>query len=274
MKRQNYVKMNTGIAVVIIALVLLAVVGIVLGAFGFRYIKADNGSKFIGKLNGDGVVVKGTVFLPDGTKGKLDRTLGTIVYSTGDVYEGEFSGFYRHGEGKMTYAESGNTYVGSFVEDKISGVGVYESFDGSRYEGEFSDGKKSGNGKFTWSDGTYYEGGFLDNMKHGTGKHVWADGSSYEGEYASDKKNGNGTFVYANGDKYVGEFVDDKREGVGTYVYANGEIYEGEFKNNTKNGNGKYTWPSPNSRFYEGSFKDGAIVIEDENTPSVSSESK
>jgi hypothetical protein len=273
MTRNTRLKINIVLIILIFALTLLAVAGICLNIAGYRYYKADNGSKFIGKTT-DGIILRGTIILADGSRATIDRTLGTIEYDNGDKYDGEFSGFYRSGKGIMTYASTGDVYEGTFAADKISGTGVYRCADGSYYEGEFVDGKKSGQGKYTWSDGSYYEGGFLDNRKSGSGKYVGADGSSYVGEYLNDRKNGTGTFVYANGDKYTGEFVDDRREGTGTYIWANGESYTGEFKNNMKHGKGIYKWPEPNARSYEGYFENGAVVIEDEEDADAAEDSE
>ena len=95
MTKKTKIYINLILVIAIAAVALLAICGIVLNVLGFKYIKADNGSKFIGKMS-DGVVVEGTIFLPDGTKAKIDRRLGTIEYSNGDKYDGEFSGFYRN----------------------------------------------------------------------------------------------------------------------------------------------------------------------------------
>ena len=103
MNKSTRMKLNLCLTVLIIALVLLAAAGLVLNFTGYRYIKADNGAKFFGKTT-DGVILRGTIMLPDGTKAKIDRSLGTITYANGDVYDGNFSGFYRNGTGKMIYA--------------------------------------------------------------------------------------------------------------------------------------------------------------------------
>jgi len=256
---------NIAIVVLISALVVIGAAGIVLNMLGLRYIKADNGSKFIGKTE-NGIVVSGTIMMADGTKATIDRTAGTIVYSNGDVYDGDFSGFYRHGNGKMTYAATGDVYEGEFSDDKMSGKGIYRAADGSVYDGEFAEGKKSGQGKFTWSDGSVYEGGFLDNRKNGSGKYRGADGSEYIGEYVNDRKNGKGTYKYSNGDKYIGDFVDDMRQGIGTYIWANGESYVGSFHANMKNGKGVYKWPAPAERSYDGYFENGAVKVVEETT--------
>ncbi|MBR5528278.1 MAG: hypothetical protein IKV97_04680 [Clostridia bacterium] len=260
--RQTRIKIHLTLIILISALAVTAIFGIVLNIFGIRYFKADNGSKFLG-ITKDGVVLSGTIMLPDGTKAKIDRARGVIEYSNGDIYDGEFSGFYRNGQGHMTYAATGDTYEGQFSDDKMSGKGIYRSADGSVYDGEFLDGKKSGTGKYIWSDGSTYEGGFLENRKNGSGKYHGADGAEYVGDYENDRKNGKGTYTYPNGDKYIGDFVDDMRQGLGTYIWANGESYVGEFLGNMKHGKGVYKWPAPTERSYDGYFENGTLIITD-----------
>ncbi len=263
MNKRARTAINAMLAVVITTLVLLAAVAIALNVAGIRYIRSENGTRFFGTTE-NGIVLRGTVILPDGTEGKLDRRKGTIEYSNGDIYDGEFSGFYRHGEGSMLYTSTGDSYKGNFTDDTISGTGVYTGAGGNVYEGEFADGKKHGTGKYTWADGSYYEGGFFDNQKHGNGVYSGADGSSFVGVYENDKKNGYGEYTYANGDKYIGNFKDDMREDVSaTYLYANGEKYVGGFSGNLKNGEGTYSWPS--GRSYKGYFENGSIKVTQEN---------
>jgi hypothetical protein len=100
------------IVILIGALVILGAVGIILNMTGIRYIKGDNGTRFFGKLD-DGVVLRGTVRLPDGTKGKIDRELGTIVYSNGDVYDGVFANNKFSGTGDVRVTTKKGVYEGA-----------------------------------------------------------------------------------------------------------------------------------------------------------------
>ena len=47
---------------------------------------------------------------------------GTMVYASGDMYEGQWRGGKRHGHGKMTYA-TGDVHVGQYVEGRKHGRG-------------------------------------------------------------------------------------------------------------------------------------------------------
>ena len=105
---------------------------------------------------------------------------GTMVYPSGNMYEGQWRAGNRHGQGKYTTA-IGNVYEGGYVEGKEHGHGNYSASIGDVYEGEYAAGKK-----------------------HGRGKMTFATGNSYEGEYAEGKKHGKGTFTYASGEVEVG----------------------------------------------------------------------
>ena len=140
MRRSVKLKLNIWLVIIAAALVLLAVAGIVLKTMGFRYIIADNGTKFYGKTS-NGIVVSGKLIYPDGSKAEIDRTAGTIIYENGDSYYGEFSGCYRHGNGVYTFA-GGDVYEGEFVNDVIEGKGRLKTVFGDTYDGSFVNGKK------------------------------------------------------------------------------------------------------------------------------------
>jgi hypothetical protein len=61
-----------------------------------------------------------------------------------------------------------------------------------RYEGHWLDNSISGKGIYIWSDERRYEGEWLNNNMHGKGVYTWKDGRRYEGEYFNDKKHGFG----------------------------------------------------------------------------------
>jgi hypothetical protein len=67
-----------------------------------------------------------------------------------------------HGE-----ARGADSYVGDWVQGKLSGKGVYTWENGARYEGEFKNGKVDGKGLYTSAKGARYEGGFVDGKLKG-----------------------------------------------------------------------------------------------------------
>ena len=63
-----------------------------------------------------------------------------LVYSTGEVYQGQSIEGIREGEGKFTYVVSGGEiiiYNGGFVNDKREGKGVLEKSKEFYFSGEF-----------------------------------------------------------------------------------------------------------------------------------------
>eukprot|EP01118_Nematostelium_gracile_P011682 TRINITY_DN4180_c0_g1_i1.p1 TRINITY_DN4180_c0_g1~~TRINITY_DN4180_c0_g1_i1.p1 ORF type:complete len:369 (-),score=61.05 TRINITY_DN4180_c0_g1_i1:33-1139(-) len=86
---------------------------------------------------------------------------GSVYFSNGDEYHGQFQNSISHGKGEYIWA------------------------DGRRYIGTFQNGVHSGTGVKTYCDGTTYNGGFSEGQYHGNGRLVWPDGSSYEGEWTN-----------------------------------------------------------------------------------------
>ena len=158
--------------------------------------------------------------------------------------------------GTLTYSD-GSTYVGEFKNNKPSGQGAITWSSGYKYVGEFKDGKKSGQGTYTYPNGATYVGEWEVDKRSGIGTETYVDGRIYVGQYENNKINGQGTFTYANGDSYVGAFKDYKFNGQGTFTYANGDIYVGAFKDNEFNGEGTFT--SSDGNTYVGEFKDGSV---------------
>ena len=279
--RRRKTTKNPFAAIILVALVIIAVVGIILYAIGCRYI-SDAGVKFIGFVK-DGQPVKGTVKYQNGLSGELtkqaDSAFGRIVYSTGDVYEGEIKGILRHGEGTITIKSTDEVCKGSFVNDKLTGYVECVSPNGAVYTGEVVDGNKHGVGKYIYPDGSYYYGQFQNNKRNGLGEQHNADGSAYYGSFVDDKKQGTEvvTFtledgsvytgkckqVFSNGDVYVGDYFNDRRTGKGKYVWATGHSYEGDFLNDMLHGTGAYDFNNGKAP-YVGEFENGQPVVSEE----------
>jgi len=116
---------------------------------------------------------------------------GTMVFPSGNMYEGQWRAGLQHGQGKYTFA-TGNVYEGGYVE-----------------------GNKHGHGKFSYAEGDVYEGEFVAGLYHGRGKMTYATGNSYEGEFAEGNKHGKGTFTWADGAVVVVRFEADAPVGQG-----------------------------------------------------------
>jgi hypothetical protein len=108
--------------------------------------------------------------------------------------------------GSVTYT-NGATYVGDWRDDKRSGQGTYTFADGRTYVGDWKDGKKIGQGTFTFADGAIYVGDWRDDKRSGQGTYTWS-GGKYVGDWKDGKMTGQGTHTYADGTKESGNFIN------------------------------------------------------------------
>ena len=212
---KNRVSARTNLIFTVVCTVIaIAIILGVLYLCGIRYVKynfRDGFSvKFIGITDISGYPKDGRLSYSgsDEVRG-LTATVSSkdkkIVYSNGDVYEGEMQDLVKHGRGKLTF-ENGDVYEGTFIADKMSGEGVLTFKNGDRYEGTFKAGVRSGSGTYTYSDGSVYTGEFADGLKNGKGTFTAADKSTYTGEYKNNLKHGKGTYTLSGGEVYSGRF--------------------------------------------------------------------
>jgi hypothetical protein len=186
-----------------------------------------------------------------------------------DFYVGEKKEGKKHGTGKMIYA-NGDTYEGSWKNDKYHGFGVFKSknkeekgnwFNGAPF-GEFeylTDSKTTFKGEIHKSNGAYEVLELWNSYKkeidkcrtYITGKGIWIYSDRIlEGEFRNVERYGVfgrrffGKVTYkigsiydeeSEGDIYEGELEDfSKRDGFGKMKYSNGEIYEGYWCQNKR----------------------------------------
>lgn len=282
----------------IAALVVIAVSVLAVYLFGGRYLKDDDGNKFIGfvhelgpksgriyyvgGLTADITASGATVIFRDGTE---ISDCVTLEFANGEKYEGQLSGLLMDGKGRYTWT-NGDVYEGEMENDAHTGEGTVYWEDGLYYRGDMKDGKPDGEGVFLWADvrgefpsydaeelletarndvaalpeGTWYVGEFANGLKNGYGIYRYSSGLIFAGDFTNDLKNGNGFELYGDGEYYEGEFSADVRSGNGKYVWSDGRYYEGHFADGTLNGTGKYVWPD--GTFFEGEFANGERVIE------------
>ena len=148
---------------------------------------------------------------------------GKLTNATGNVYEGEWAKDERHGHGKDTYA-TGDVYEGEYTKDEKQGRGKYSYSSGDVYDGEWAEDKRHGIGTFSSADGGSYEGEFVQGDYHGRGRKTDADGDVYEGEFQKGLYHGHGKMTHAAGASYDGEYENDEQHGIGTYIYASGAV--------------------------------------------------
>ena len=66
-----------------------------------------------------------------------------------------------------------------------NGLGMFIWNTGESYVGYFLNGVRTGRGTFRWPDGKVYEGDFLDDTRSGHGKLKWPAGDVYEGDFVN-----------------------------------------------------------------------------------------
>ena len=118
--------------------------------------------------------------------------IGTLRFSNGDIYTGEFNYGKPNGKGAFTYG-NGDSYSGTVAEGQRHGSGTYTSAAGNKYVGQFSEGNFEGLG-------TYY---FLANSP--------SRGDIYAGEFSSNTFNGQGRYTHSNGQVFVGSFSNGRK---------------------------------------------------------------
>jgi hypothetical protein len=126
---------------------------------------------------------------------------GIVSYPDGDMYDGYFLDFMKHGEGTY-YWTSGEKHKGTFVNDECTGPGIRSFPDGNVYDGSHLAYLKHGEGTYTFSDGTKYIGSYVDDKCHGQGINIFASGETYEGSFSHGKWNGQGINTLADGQRY------------------------------------------------------------------------
>src|SRR5690606_13006668 len=133
---------------------------------------------------------------------------GKIIYSNGDIYEGEFK------------------------NNLIHGRGIFKWDNGDIYEGDFKRGKKDGKGEFLWINGDSYRGDFKDDKREGIGVFKSRlNNIEYSGEFKDNKFHGKGKFKQ-NDSFYYGSFANGVRHGYGySFDLKNDIVYKEKYEN-------------------------------------------
>jgi hypothetical protein len=123
-----------------------------------------------------------------------DKSLDCTLNISNGIYKGDLReepnagnglGRIRHGNGTMKYS-NGNMYTGEWLDDRFDGVGEYIWADGRRFIGGFKSDKIEGRGTGFWPDGRIYEGEYKSDLAHGHGLVTLPSGRSFEGTFADD----------------------------------------------------------------------------------------
>ena len=127
---------------------------------------------------------------------------GTLVYSTGDRYIGDWVAGKKHGEGELQYA-NGDVFRGDWADDHATGKGV-----------------------LSYANGNVYDGGWLADRRHGYGTFTCAaDGYRYDGEWQFGRRHGKGAIALPNGDSFSGVWAEGGMAGPVDYVFAQDSMW-------------------------------------------------
>ena len=182
-----------------------------------------------------GLALPLTAVADECTAGDCINGKGTLAFSSGHIYTGEFKDGARHGAGVLQLP-GGRKIVGVWENNEIRS-GTYTEPDGTVYEGQWRFRERSGQGTLTFPDGRKYIGEFKSGKRHGQGTMTFPDGRKYVGDFSNGVRSGRGTMTYPDGRRYTGEFRDGQISGQGTMIYSDGKKQEGNFKDGSFVGN-------------------------------------
>ena len=115
----------------------------------------------------------GAVYYGKFAAGEPADGIGTMVYPSGNRYDGEYQNGYRSGCGTFTFS-NGRRYIGQFEADQFNGQGTWILENGERYIGEFKDNRCHGKGTFIFLNGSSKSG-------------VWESGNLTDGDLSCDQ---------------------------------------------------------------------------------------
>jgi hypothetical protein len=139
------------------------------------------------------------------------------------------SGDCKNGFGTMVYT-IGLTYTGNFVNSLFQGKGKFKTPNGSVGEGYFKNGFLS-NGIFRSASGDVYDGDWANGTREGKGKYTWANGDVYNGDWVNNVQQGKGEMTWQRKEYYIGDWVNGIRQGKGRSRDTKGRIKEGDWIN-------------------------------------------
>lgn len=145
---------------------------------------------------------------------------GTMRWSNGDIYTGDFLNDVRHGHGTLSFYgtrqnHDGGEYVGDWEHNQMHGNGTRRYPNGDVYTGAYNRGQRQGEGRFYYANGDLYHGDFAQNHLHGKGRYYYASGTRFEGSFYHSKRSGVGKTQRKDGTLEVFQYLSDQRVGQG-----------------------------------------------------------
>ena len=214
---------------------------------------------------GEKIFSNGTKWSGNWKKGVPVDQQGFPIYFKGvedtGIQTGCLSGDCKNGTGTIGYSD-GSKYIGQFKNSQLNGTGKWYYPNESVYTGYFKDNLAHGQGVLVKQDGTiitgrWLKGEYQDDKLTSKGK---------VGCLSGNCNNGEGSFVYQGGViKYVGSFVNNFPEGDGICYFGNNKSYKGEWAKGKFDGYGVFT--KENGDILKGWWKMGTLVKEEKDTP-------
>ena len=208
-----------------------------------------------GIMNGFGqLVTDSEVYLGEIKKGSksgcgIIKNQKNHQISKGRFKDGLLNGFSIIAQPNLDYI-----YKGYMEKNCFNGIGSEQRSD-SVYLGHFVDDQKSGVGLYTMSDKSFYLGHWFQDLKCKYGIQHHQNGDKFEGEFKMDQMSGLGRyFDTQEGSTYTGTFDYNKRSGFGR-LESSEYIFVGSWENGEKNGLGYQSVTQGGSYF--GYWKDG-----------------
>mmetsp|Transcript_39402 Transcript_39402/g.81822 ORF Transcript_39402/g.81822 Transcript_39402/m.81822 type:complete len:548 (-) Transcript_39402:132-1775(-) len=143
--------------------------------------------------------------------------LGTLQWSNGDVYKGNFCRGVRQGAGSLTFGNGGGEYVGDWRDNLMHGTGTRRFANGDLYTGPYVQGQRQGRqGRFYFTNGDLYVGDWHHNVMHGTGgRYYYHHGQRFEGDFVNGLRHGKGKLQRLDGSLDIFRYVQNERQGTG-----------------------------------------------------------
>ena len=175
-----------------------------------------------------------------------------IRYNDGTYYSGDVNEKGQpHGKGYIKFP-NGAYYDGDFLNNTLTGMGIYHYKDGTVYVGQLKNAYRHGKGFFDWKDGATYEGTFVNDKIDGYGILKFIDGSKYTGCWENNFRTGEGVLEFTDGGSIAGNFSNNMYNGLMTRTWPNGTKLEAVWNNSVFCGHGKIYYD-------DGSVYEGAL---------------
>lgn len=178
-----------------------------------------------------------------------------------DPLQAVFCDYVRTQSQTSRISNAGGEYIGTLIDYKFYGWGLFNSSSGIRSYGQYRNGKLlfgmliNSDVVRVGSDDHYV----MYDLATGNIMRLHTDegdvpleyplAASFEGEpspYTFKKE------TYKNGDVYFGEFYDGRRHGYGVYQWANGDLWYGCYRGGYRDGYGMLV--KPDHRVYYGKW--------------------